>query len=84
MVSCVLYNIYSRIGLLDRYIRTNVYIITHFFSTEKPTFMAELKRVTLSEYGTTVTLPCDADGVPPPTIQWFRNAEPVNGLLGTR
>ncbi|XP_016844898.1 protein sidekick isoform X4 [Nasonia vitripennis] len=51
---------------------------------EKPTFVAELKRVTLSEYGTTVTLPCDTDGVPPPTIQWFRNAEPVDSLLGTR
>ncbi|XP_058794092.1 protein sidekick isoform X3 [Phymastichus coffea] len=51
---------------------------------EKPSFLTELKRVTLSEYGTTVTLPCDADGEPKPTIQWFRNAEPVDRLLGTR
>ncbi|KYM76056.1 Protein sidekick [Atta colombica] len=51
---------------------------------EKPTFITELKRETLSDYGSTVTLPCDANGVPPPTITWFRNAEPVDHLLGTR
>jgi len=55
----------------------------HFF-LEKPTFITELKRETLSDYGSTVTLPCDATGMPPPTISWFRNAEPVNHLLGTR
>ncbi|XP_039313553.1 protein sidekick isoform X8 [Solenopsis invicta] len=51
---------------------------------EKPTFITELKRETLSDYGSTVTLPCDANGVPSPTITWFRNAEPVDHLLGTR
>lgn len=51
---------------------------------EKPTFITELKRETLSDYGSTVTLPCDANGVPPPVISWFRNAEPVDHLLGTR
>lgn len=51
---------------------------------EKPAFLTDLKRVTPSEYGRTVTLPCDAYGVPQPTIQWFRNAEPVDKLLGTR
>lgn len=51
---------------------------------EKPTFITELKRETLSDYGSTVTLPCDAVGVPPPKITWFRNAEPVDHLLGFR
>ncbi|XP_017880955.1 protein sidekick isoform X4 [Ceratina calcarata] len=51
---------------------------------EKPTFIMELKRETLSDYGSTVTLPCDAVGVPPPNITWFRNAESVDHLLGSR
>ncbi|XP_076674857.1 sidekick cell adhesion molecule isoform X2 [Andrena cerasifolii] len=51
---------------------------------EKPTFITELKRETLSDYGSTVSLPCDAVGVPPPKISWFRNAEPVDHLLGSR
>lgn len=58
-------------------------ILVTFF-IEKPTFITELKRETLSDYGSTVTLPCDANGVPSPTITWFRNAEPVDHLLGTR
>lgn len=53
-------------------------------SVEKPTFITELKRETLSDYGSTVTLPCDANGVPPPTISWFHNTESVDYLLGTR
>lgn len=52
--------------------------------SEKPTFITELKRETLSDYGSTVTLPCDVVGVPPPKITWFRNAEPVDHLLGSR
>ncbi|XP_015603138.1 protein sidekick isoform X3 [Cephus cinctus] len=51
---------------------------------EKPWFRTELKRETLSEYGSTVTLSCDVFGVPSPKISWFRNAEPVDHLLGTR
>ncbi|KAG7208959.1 hypothetical protein KM043_015128 [Ampulex compressa] len=51
---------------------------------EKPTFITELKRETLSDYGSTITLPCDAVGVPPPKISWFRDAEPVDHLFGTR
>ncbi|XP_029163396.1 protein sidekick isoform X2 [Nylanderia fulva] len=51
---------------------------------EKPTFVTELKRETLSDYGSTVTLPCEVNGIPPPIISWFRNAEPVDHLLGTR
>lgn len=47
-------------------------------------FITELKRETLSDYGSTVTLPCDVVGVPPPKITWFRNAEPVDHLLGSR
>lgn len=51
---------------------------------EKPVFITKLKRETLSDYGSTVTLPCDVNGVPSPTLKWFRNAEPVDHLLGTR
>ncbi|XP_033229948.1 protein sidekick isoform X4 [Belonocnema kinseyi] len=51
---------------------------------EKPSFVNELKRETLSEYGSTVTLPCEAEGVPLPKISWYRNAESVEYLLGTR
>ncbi|KZC09696.1 Protein sidekick [Dufourea novaeangliae] len=51
---------------------------------EKPTFITELKRETLSDYGSTVTLPCDAIGVPAPNITWYRNAESVDHLLGSR
>ncbi|XP_012274978.1 protein sidekick isoform X2 [Orussus abietinus] len=51
---------------------------------EKPTFITELKRETLSDYGSTVSLPCDVVGVPQPKISWFHNAEPVDHLLGTR
>ncbi|KAJ8687397.1 hypothetical protein QAD02_023191 [Eretmocerus hayati] len=51
---------------------------------EKPVFLTDLKRVTLSEYGTTTTLNCDVEGVPSPKIQWFRNAEPVDKLIGIR
>ncbi|KAK2580567.1 hypothetical protein KPH14_007691 [Odynerus spinipes] len=51
---------------------------------EKPTFITELKRETLSDYGSTVTLSCDAVGVPPPKISWFFNTEPINHLLGSR
>ncbi|XP_076160330.1 sidekick cell adhesion molecule isoform X1 [Ptiloglossa arizonensis] len=51
---------------------------------EKPIFITELKRETLSDYGSTVTLPCDAVGGPHPKISWFRNAEPVDHLLGSR
>lgn len=54
------------------------------FVIEKPTFITELKRETLSDYGSTVTLSCDAVGVPPPKISWFFNTEPINHLLGSR
>ncbi|KAI4500304.1 hypothetical protein M0802_004721 [Mischocyttarus mexicanus] len=51
---------------------------------EKPTFITELKRETLSDYGSTVTLSCDAVGVPPPNISWFFNTEPIDHLIGSR
>ncbi|XP_048507643.1 protein sidekick isoform X2 [Athalia rosae] len=51
---------------------------------EKPTFITELKREILGEYGSMVSIPCDAVGIPTPKISWFRNAEPVDKLLGTR
>lgn len=54
------------------------------FSAEKPSFINELKRETISEYGSTVILPCEAEGVPLPKISWYRNAESVDHLFGSR
>ncbi|XP_019697114.1 protein sidekick isoform X2 [Harpegnathos saltator] len=51
---------------------------------EKPTFNTELKKETLSDYGSTVTLSCDVDGTPVPKITWFRNAESVGNLKESR
>ncbi|XP_014483007.1 PREDICTED: protein sidekick isoform X1 [Dinoponera quadriceps] len=51
---------------------------------DKPTFNTELKKETLSDYGSTVTISCDVDGTPVPKITWFRNAEPVDNLLENR
>ncbi|XP_051172890.1 protein sidekick isoform X3 [Leptopilina boulardi] len=51
---------------------------------EKPSFINELKRETISEYGSTVILPCEAEGVPLPKISWYRNAESVDHLFGSR
>ncbi|XP_032667405.1 protein sidekick isoform X2 [Odontomachus brunneus] len=51
---------------------------------EKPKFNTELKKETLSDYGSKVTLSCNVDGTPVPKITWFRNADPVDHLLENR
>ncbi|XP_015515694.2 protein sidekick isoform X1 [Neodiprion lecontei] len=51
---------------------------------EKPTFINELRREILGDYGSTISIPCDAVGVPPPKVSWFRNAASVDHLLGIR
>ncbi|XP_066595112.1 protein sidekick isoform X2 [Prorops nasuta] len=51
---------------------------------EKPMFVTEPKKITLTDYGTQVSLPCDAVGVPPPKISWFQNAQSVDHLIGSR
>ncbi|KAK7791911.1 hypothetical protein R5R35_005428 [Gryllus longicercus] len=51
---------------------------------EKPSFTSTMRTETLGEYGSTVTLPCEAVGVQAPSITWYRNAEPVNQLPGER
>ncbi|PSN39774.1 Protein sidekick [Blattella germanica] len=51
---------------------------------EKPSFASSTRPETLGEYGTTVTLPCEAVGVPNPNIVWFRNTERVEGISGNR
>lgn len=46
-----------------------------FFSTESPSFVGgSSKQETLADYASSVTLPCEAIGIPPPNITWFRNA----------
>ncbi|XP_014211856.1 protein sidekick [Copidosoma floridanum] len=50
---------------------------------EKPFFPTKLKRVTPSEYGSTVVLTCEAAGVPAPRIQWFRNTQSIDDLEGS-
>lgn len=47
---------------------------------EKPSFTSSLRAETLGEYGSTVTLPCEAVGVQTPNISWYRNAESVDQL----
>lgn len=37
-----------------------------------------MKKETLSEYGSKVSMPCEVEGVPQPNIRWFRNAEPAD------
>lgn len=44
---------------------------------EAPTFVANTRPETLGEYGTTVVLPCEVNGVPAPNIIWLRNAQDV-------
>ncbi|XP_063972668.1 protein sidekick isoform X2 [Diachasmimorpha longicaudata] len=51
---------------------------------EKPMFVNKLKRETHGEYGSAVKIACDVVGVPRPKIEWFHNAESVQGLLGSR
>jgi hypothetical protein len=47
---------------------------------EGPTFVSVIRPETLAEYGSTVTLPCEAIGVPAPNITWLRNARDVLSL----
>ncbi|KAK9504659.1 hypothetical protein O3M35_010943 [Rhynocoris fuscipes] len=44
---------------------------------ESPSFVGSMRPETLTEYGSTVTLPCEALGVPVPNITWYRNAHNV-------
>ena len=47
------------------------------FATPPPT---DLSR----DYGSVVTIPCQAVGVPAPRIVWYRNVVPVNQLNDKR
>ncbi|KAK3912682.1 Protein sidekick [Frankliniella fusca] len=44
---------------------------------EKPSFVKLARYDVLGDFGAPVRLACDALGVPPPNISWYRNAEPV-------
>lgn len=37
---------------------------------------------TLGEYGSPITLPCEAVGIPAPTMAWYRNAQPIGNSPG--
>ena len=39
-----------------------------------------MKTETLGEYGSPITLPCEAVGIPVPKITWYRNSEKLNIL----
>jgi hypothetical protein len=56
----------------------------HHLISEKPSFASSTRPETLGEYGTIVTLPCEAVGVPSPNIVWFRNTERVETIPGNR
>lgn len=45
---------------------------------EKPSFRTKWKKEIVGEHGSTVNLPCDAVGTPPPSLQWYRNAEKID------
>lgn len=41
-----------------------------------------MKTETLGEYGSPITLPCEAVGIPAPTMTWYRNAELLDTSSG--
>ncbi|XP_049831894.1 protein sidekick isoform X2 [Schistocerca gregaria] len=51
---------------------------------EKPSFATNLRTETLGEYGATISIPCEAFGVPMPNIVWFRNTEKVDSIPGNK
>ncbi|XP_046403358.1 protein sidekick [Ischnura elegans] len=51
---------------------------------ERPSFTNKVRAETLGEFGSTVTLPCEAQGVPQPKIVWYRNTVKVNEIDSKR
>lgn len=62
--------------LVEAHARVNVH--------EKPSFVNFLKPETLGEIGTSVTLACDAEGIPTPNLTWYRNTVPINPMTDSR
>lgn len=51
---------------------------------EKPKFVSAIRSETLGDYGSQITLPCDAVGIPSPNITWYKNAEEVVTAMDNR
>lgn len=51
---------------------------------EKPVFVSSVKLETLGDYGSPLTLPCNAVGIPPPNVTWYRNAEALDEISDDR
>ncbi|KAL0272261.1 UNVERIFIED_CONTAM: hypothetical protein PYX00_005306 [Menopon gallinae] len=49
---------------------------------EKPSFTSNMRPETLGEYGSPITLPCEAVGIPAPKMTWYRNAQPIGNSPG--
>jgi protein sidekick len=45
---------------------------------EPPTFFQPLRTEILGDYGSSLTIPCDAIGEPFPNITWFKDAKPID------
>lgn len=50
------------------------------FVQEKPVFLSNLKSETLGEYGATVKLDCDVQGLPLPGITWYKDGKKVGSV----
>eukprot|EP00079_Xenopus_tropicalis_P017050 XP_004916681.1 PREDICTED: neural cell adhesion molecule 1-like [Xenopus tropicalis] len=49
---------------------------------EKPQFVGDLEKQKTFSTGSSVQIPCQAKGIPPPKISWIRNGADVSGSQG--
>ncbi|KAF2903932.1 hypothetical protein ILUMI_02247 [Ignelater luminosus] len=47
---------------------------------EKPKFVSNTRTETLGDYGSQISLLCDAVGIPKPNVTWYKNAEEINNV----
>jgi hypothetical protein len=78
-------------GTISRYIQLNVnskylnillFLNTFFCCCEVPPWIlgAEKETIVQAKLGKSITLACPAVGTPKPTIQWFKNDQPLPSL----